>query len=269
MPLLSIIMPVYQTQASQLAEALSSLIIAAPLDSEILIGLDGPHNDAGLEVLYRLQNCCEGPSVRITQFQQSGLVTTLNALIGQSDCQYLARQDADDICLPGRLRQQLQALHSYPKAGFCGTQITRCDAKLKPHQRQRFYPTSFRAQLIYASLMNNPIAHPTLMIKRHLLQGATYRPVAGAEDWDLYIRLWQEGHRSFNLDQSGLLYRMHPQQVTQQRRNSQLLCDLKSRSLQAATQHYGSSKLLKPVQQLGNAMHVTEMAIHAKAWLDR
>lgn len=221
-------MPVYQTQASQLAEALSSLIIAAPLDSEILIGLDGPYNDDGLEVLLRLQSCCEGPRIRIKQFQRSGLVATLNALIEQSDCQYLARQDSDDVCLPERLREQLQALHSRPTASFCGTQITRCNANLKPHQRQRYYPTSFRAQLIYASLLNNPIAHPTLMIKRQLLEGANYLPVAGAEDWDLYIRLWQQGHRSFNLDQSGLLYRMHPLQVTQQRRNSQLLCDLKS-----------------------------------------
>jgi len=269
MPFLSIIMPVYETQVSQLAEAIASLIIAAPTDSEIHIGLDGPYDEAGLQVLHRLQSSSKGPSVRITQFQRSGLVSTLNALIEESDCHYLARQDGDDVCLPQRLQQQLEAFHSRPTAGFCGTQITRCDATLKPHQRQRHYPKSFRAQLIYASLLNNPIAHPTLMIKRRLLEEATYRPVAGAEDWDLYIRLWQEGHRSFNLDQSGLLYRMHPQQVTQQRRNSQLLCDLKSRSLQAATQHHRSSRLLKPVQQLGNAMHVTEMAIHAKAWLDR
>jgi hypothetical protein len=216
-----------------------------------------------------MQNRCEGPSIRITQFQRSGLVATLNALIEQSDCQYLARQDGDDVCLPQRLQQQLQALHSHPTAGFCGTQITRCNSKLKPHQRQRRYPTSFRAQLIYASLLNNPIAHPTLMIKRRLLQNTSYRPVASAEDWDLYIRLWQEGHSSFNLDQSGLLYRIHPQQITQKSRDNQLLCDLKSRSLQAATQHHRSSRLFKPVQQFGNAIHFTEVAIHAKAWMDR
>lgn len=269
MPFLSIILPVYQTSASQLAEAVASLIIAAPIDSEILIGLDGPCDEASLLALHQLQSRTRYPTIRISQFERLGLVATLNALIKQSDCHYLARQDSDDICLPQRLQQQLNALQSHPTAGFCGTQITRCDAMLKPHYRQRRYPSSFRSHLIYASLLNNPIAHPTLMIKRQLLQNITYQSVAGAEDWDLYIRLWQEGHRSFNLDQSGLLYRVHPQQVTQQSRNSKLICDLKSRSLKAATQHYGSSKLLKPVQQIGNAMRFTEIAIHAKAWLDR
>jgi hypothetical protein len=269
MPLLSIIMPVSQTKASHLAEAIASLINASPADSEIHIGLDGPYGEAGLKVLDQLQSRNKSSNIRISQFKRLGLASTLNALIEQSDCHYLARQDSDDICLPNRLQAQLQALQSQPSASFCGTQITRCDVNLQPHQRQRRYPLSFPAQLIYASLLNNPIAHPTLMIKCDLLQSTTYRAVAGAEDWDLYIRLWQEGYRSFNLDQSGLLYRIHPQQVTQQRRNSQLLRDLKSRSLQAAAQHHRNSNLLKPIQQLGNATRFTEMAIHAKGWVDQ
>jgi glycosyltransferase involved in cell wall biosynthesis len=269
MPKLSIIMPVYQTDVSHLAEAISSLIVAAPKDSEIHIGLDGPCSEPGLQLLHTMQQSSPGPIIRISQFQRQGLVPTLNALIEQSDCKYLARQDSDDVCLPSRLMQQLRALDERPTAFFCGTQVTRCDANLQPHRRQRIYPTSFRSQLIYASLLNNPIAHPTLMIKRNILDIPAYRHISGAEDWDLYIRLWLEGNQSFNLKQPGLLYRIHPHQITQQARNSKLLYELKARSLQAAAQHYQSSILLKPIQNLSNTIRLTELAIQAKRWLDR
>ena len=262
-------MPVYQTEVSQLAESLSSVIIAAPEDSEIRVGLDGPYSQEGLELLTRLQTTRGIAKLHISHFPRQGLVATLNALIRQSDCCYLARQDADDVCLPQRLQLQLRALDGRPSYSFCGTQMTRCDDRLHPHQRQRRYPTSFKGQLIYASLLNNPIAHPTLMIKRELLQQSSYLPVPGAEDWDLYIRLWQEGYRSFNLDQSGLLYRMHHKQITQQKRNRQSLQGLKARSLEAANKHYRGSSLLKPLQRFSNAIHLTEMVIKAKPMLDR
>jgi glycosyltransferase involved in cell wall biosynthesis len=269
MPKLSIIMPVYNSEVSHLAEAISSIIVAAPRDSEIHIGLDGPCSEPGLQLLHIMQQSRPRPIIRISQFQRQGLVSTLNALIEQSDCQYLARQDSDDVCLPSRLKQQLRALDARATAHFCGTQVARCDANLQPHRHQRIYPTSFRSQLIYASLLNNPIAHPTLMIRRNVLGSPTYQHVSGAEDWDLYIRLWREGKQSFNLKQTGLLYRIHPNQITQQARNSKLLYELKSRSLQAAIRHYNSSRLLKPIQILSSAIRLTEVAILAKRWIDR
>lgn len=262
-------MPVYQTEVSQLAESIASLLITAPEDSEIHIGLDGPLSNEGLQLLAKMEKNHGFSRLRVTHFPRQGLVATLNGLIERSDCRYLARQDSDDICLPNRLKQQWMALEERPTYGFCGTQITRCDERLYPNQRQRFYPKSFQAQLAYASLLNNPIAHPTLMIRRELIKNIGYRPIAGAEDWDLYIRLWQEGQRSFNLDISGILYRMHPRQITKQTRDNQILHSLKKRSLQAATAHYRWSQILKPIQALSNTFQLTELGIKAKFILDR
>jgi len=269
MPLVSVILPVYKSNPAHLTASIASAISSAPVDSEIHIGLDGPYCTSGLEQIERIQSFYVNKVIRITQLPKLGLAYTLNTLIERSDCQYLARQDSDDICLPKRLGEQLKALETSKASSFCGTQITRCDINLKPHKRQRLYPRSFRGQLIYASLLNNPMAHPTLMLKREILERIKYRPVGVAEDWDLYIQLWQAGYRSFNLDQSGLLYRMHPEQATKQNRDSKTLCDLKYRSLQAATHHYQSSRLLKPIQKIANATQLTEMAINTKAWLDR
>lgn len=269
MPTLSIIMPVYRAEALKLAEAITSVMIAAPDDSELHIGLDGPCSQEELQLLESIKKKCGLVSFRVTEFPKQGLVATLNSLIKASDCKFLARQDSDDFCLPKRLEHQLTALKERTRDSFCGTQVTRCDQNLYPYRRQRRYPTSFQWQLVYASLLNNPIAHPTLMVRRELLETIKYRPIPGAEDWDLYVRLWQEGHRSFNLSSSGLLYRIHAKQITQQARNKRLLTILKKRSLHAAALHHSWAKFLQPIQMAGNAIHLTELGIRAKSFIDQ
>jgi glycosyltransferase involved in cell wall biosynthesis len=269
MPKLSVIIPVYKTEASQLIEALSSVFVALPPDSEIHIGFDGEYDENGLNMLESLRKRSGLNKVRLSKFKRQGLVSTLNALVEQSDCLYLARHDGDDICMPQRLKQQLSAMESTTLQSFCGTQITRCDSALRPHRMQRKYPLTLEGQLIYASLINNPIAHPTLMIRRHLLENYRYEDIPGAEDWDLYIRLWRAGHRSFNLKETGLLYRIHPGQVTQQNRKSTLLKELKKRSFEVAMQHNTSFKLLKPLYCLSNRVQLSEHAIRAKQLLSR
>jgi len=269
MPKLSIIVPVYNTNISHLIDSVASILIAAPSDSELHIGFDGPYPETGMEILEGISSKFKRSILRLSQFGRGGLASTLNKLVEQSDCSYLARHDGDDVCLPNRLTLQEQALDLRPTYAFCGTQITRCNEWLQPYRRQRIFPATFSSQLAYASLFNNPIAHPSLMVRRHTLNNAPYNEVPGAEDWDLYIRLWQAGYRSFNLAQTGLLYRVHPLQVTAQVRSTQLLRELKLRSLQAANRHHQSIHLLKPIQQIGNTFRLTELAIHAKSWLDR
>lgn len=267
MPKLSVIIPVYKTEISQLIEALASIIVALPRDGEIHIGFDGEYDENRIATLEDLCARSRLNKVRISRLKRQGLVATLNALVEQSDCQLLARHDGDDICLPERFTQQLSAMESNSLQSFCGTQITRCNSALIPHRIQRKYPSTFRGQLIYASLINNPIAHPTLMIRRHILETYRYEEVPGAEDWDLYIRLWRAGHRSFNLKQVGLLYRIHSGQVTQQNRKGRLLKELKKRSFEVAMYHNVNYKLAKPLYFLSNRVNFSELAIKAKRWL--
>jgi glycosyltransferase involved in cell wall biosynthesis len=270
MPELSVIVPVYRTAPTHLSESIKSLLVATPSDSEIHIGLDGPSDEAIYKTIENIRKTNTSKRViRVSLFERQGLTKTLNALIGKCDCTYVARHDSDDVCLPGRLQMQLEAMDRYREYGFCGTQIVRCDEDLTPYKHQRRYPRSFKSQLIYASLLNNPIAHPSLLIKREILEAATYHEIAGAEDWDLYIRLWEAGYMSFNLNKEGLLYRVHSQQITKRQRNRVLLNQLKAQSLDAATRHFYGIRILKPLQLIGNASRFSEIAINAKKWLDQ
>jgi glycosyltransferase EpsE len=233
MPQISVVLPVYEADASQLALSITSVMMSDCEDLELVVGLDGPAQPDVLGMLMAVVACTKF-TVRVLELPRQGLVATLNSLIEASDSSYIARQDADDYSLPLRFSRQRYALESDRANGFCGTQVCRCNAQLRPRVHQRCYPTGLRGQLAYASLFNNPIAHPSLMLRRSALQGLRYKEVPGAEDWQLYADLWQRGVRSFNLASTELLYRTHPGQITARKRDDSILKHLHRESYLAA-----------------------------------
>jgi glycosyltransferase involved in cell wall biosynthesis len=269
MPRLSIIIPVYNPNPTYLHESLSSIVIAAKSDSEILIGLDGLINNE-IEAIFERFNWHgkSRPKLRIYQYEKRGIAETLNSLVRESDALYVARHDADDFCLPNRFDLQCSALDELSEIAFCGTQTTRCSEELKPMRVQRAYPCSFKGNLIYASLLNNPIAHPTLLIKRDVIDSVLYRNIDNAEDWDMYIRLWDKGYKSINLSKSCLLYRIHSEQITKKPRDLELVRSLKARSFEATLKHFSSLKYLSYIQRSLNSHNIAASFFQARLLLD-
>lgn len=233
MPLISILMPVYRGSACHLSASISSVLRSRCVDFELVVGFDGDPSRLLAQAVEKF-DICHSRKVKVLKLPRKGLASTLNALIEASDSKYIARQDADDISLPSRLCRQLQVMDADCELGFCGTQIKRCDQFLKPFRFQRRYPIEFRRQLAYAAILNNPIAHPSLMIRRSVLGDVRYREIPNAEDWQLYIDLWRRGVRSCNLASVELEYRMHRAQVTAAQRDVSTLRRLQKESLVAA-----------------------------------
>ena len=261
---LAILLPVYKAETEQFLASLTSVVIAAPADTEIVIGLDGPCP----EDIYRVIDLSRHarPTLEITTLElvHAGLARTLNTMIEHCDSQWIARQDADDYTLPTRFTQQIRALEEQPGYTFCGTQITRCGNGLRPNKRQRNYPTTFKQQLLYASCLNNPIAHPTLLLSRSKLGDIRYQDKTGVEDWQLYTDLWNHGHRSFNLKTSELLYRVHPKQITASTRSWREVEQLKQESLRAALRENKNGFGLKLLYKASKALHLSEALISNK-----
>lgn len=268
MPRVSVVVPVYNAHPQYLAESVASIVCCLPADSEILIGLDGDCSDGCMRVLEQIRSSTNTPPIRILSYKHQGLVNTLNMLIDECDCEYIARADADDICLPNRISMQISALEANKKAQFCGTQILRCDKTLRPFKRQRKFPVGFAGQLVYSSCLNNPIAHPTLLIKRCILGESPYQNIAGAEDWDLYIRLWQNGYQSFNLGQVGLFYRIHARQITKKSRSLAVAKALKRQTIKAAISYDKRFAMLLPLQTITQLLDLYKLAQNLKPWID-
>ena len=258
---LAILLPIYEADSRHLRASIASLIIGAPEDSEVVIGLDGPCSDINIKVIEKAQELRPSLKLTILGLKRQGLANTLNQMIERSDSKWIARQDADDYSIPTRFTRQINALEQRPDYCFCGTQITRCDENLRPRDRQRHYPTRFISQWAYASCLNNPIAHPTLLINRQQLGDLRYQNIKGVEDWQLFADLWKRGLKSFNLQSVELFYRMHPKQITSDKRTWSEVKRLKRESLEAAMPKHPARLAIRILHNASNALHLSEALI--------
>ena len=226
----SVIVPIYRAVPEHLKISLESTYIALPDDGEILLGFDGPPSDAELKVVHDMHRRI-GKRLSYRIMKHRGIAKTLNDLIKMTDSEFVARQDADDFCMPERFAAQIELLDVRRDVAFCGTQITRCNRDLVPYRIQRRYPERFVNQLAYGAVLNNPIAHPTLFLRRSDLGSVRYKEIDCAEDWQLYLDLWKAGRKSVNLSISGIMYRMHSSQLTGRSRDKDQMRRMRGESL--------------------------------------
>lgn len=147
---------------------------------------------------------------RIISNERIGLGRALAQLTVAAQTELLARIDADDHAEPDRLTRQVEYLCDHRKVGVLGTQMHRLDSRevLTDH------PTS-DAEIRWALRFTNPVAHPTVMMRRSaVLEAGNYRDLPpGNEDYDLWVRMALLV-RFATLDQPLLGYRIHEDSAT-------------------------------------------------------
>lgn len=209
-PPLSVLMPVHNGGA-YLEAALKSVLSQDFDDFEFLI-LDDGSTDAAPAILARA--ACADSRIRLISRPQRGLVASLNELAGLARGNYLARMDADDIALPGRLSAQFLFLESHPDVVCVGGATTMIDGAGR--YLTTLYPPEDDARIQPAILAGHTaIAHPAAMFRRDALfrvgaYDAAYYP---AEDLDLWLRLGEIG-RLANLGIPVLKYRLHDDSIS-------------------------------------------------------
>lgn len=216
-PLISVVMPAFNAQA-HLAEAMQSVLGQTYEHFELLL-IDDGSSDATLQIARSFDD----PRIRIVENEKNlGLVNTLNKALGLCKGAYIARMDADDICVPERFALQLDYLERHQDVGVVGGAIRFFDNIPTPYTFQ--FPTA-HDDIRVALMFYCPLAHPALMFRRsvydegHLAYTGEY---PHAEDYWLWSRLTREV-RSANLPDLVLHYRLHKKQVSTSESNHQYL----------------------------------------------
>lgn len=184
MPLVSVLLPVYNAE-SYVAEAIESILNQTYKNFEFIIVNDGS-TDRSEEVILSFSD------ERIRYYRNEvnlGLIGTLNKSISLSSGKYLARMDNDDICLPERLAKQVAFLESHPEVGVLGTAFYNIDKT-----GEIFSETAFPSQhilLCWSLCFFSPLAHPTVLMRRELVQreGGYKVGIVHSEDYDFWCRL--------------------------------------------------------------------------------
>src|SRR5882762_2386554 len=114
-PLVSVILPCYNAQQF-IASAIES-IKDQTLKSWELIIVDDGSIDASADII---RQHLAANIILIHLKSNKGYPSAMNSGIAAARGEFIARMDADDICLPARLEEQVKALKKYPDASFCG-----------------------------------------------------------------------------------------------------------------------------------------------------
>jgi glycosyltransferase involved in cell wall biosynthesis len=211
-PLVSVVMPVHNPGRFLDAAILSIRTQSLP-DLELVLVDDGS-TDGSDQVLRH--HAAADSRLSIISLPHGGVATALNCGLAAARADLVARMDADDEAKADRLERQVAALRARPEIAVLGSGMEAIDGEGRV--TGRFVPTADPAEIREGLLRANHMAHPTVMMRRHVVLAAGgYRPAfTASEDYDLWLRL-SEHHDLSNLPELLLRYRCHDGQVSGRR----------------------------------------------------
>lgn len=114
-PQITVLMPAYNA-GKYIREAITSVLLQSFRDFELLVVNDGSTDDT-LSIALSFHD----PRVIVINKEHAGIASALNTGLKLASAPYVARFDADDICLPNRLGVQLDFLHDHPEYVLVGS----------------------------------------------------------------------------------------------------------------------------------------------------
>lgn len=216
--LVSAVMPVHEgVLPEHLDQACESLLAQTCLPDEIVVVHDGPLRDAHLAVLDNLTES-HPAVVTVALASNAGPGVANQAGLEAASAAWIAKVDADDICLPHRVERQLEAVAG-GRVEVCGSAMLEFAQDGEKPSALRRAPKTQEAigkRLRY----NSPVNHPTAFYLRSAaIDAGGYPPWRSMEDYALFARMYARGARMVNLDEPLVLFRATPD-VTARRRST-------------------------------------------------
>ena len=189
-PLVSVLMSCFNA-ADWLVESLESVLCPTFTDFEFVI-IDDGSTDNSLDILqlYALND----DRIVLSPNANTGLSDSLNVGLSCARGEWVARMDADDICEPSRLEQQLAYVSNHPSVVFVGTGLAIVDESGFVGAKYN-YPAGHADLLKHLLTARRFPPHASAFYRRSVvLENGGYRSrIRRAEDYDLWLRLSEHG----------------------------------------------------------------------------
>ena len=172
--------------AAYLDEAVRSILDQTFRDFEFII-IDDGSTDATASILKRYAALDSRIQV-YRQEKNQGMISALNRGCRLARGQYIARMDADDVSLSGRLERQLQYIDQHPQIGILGTWIYNMDQN--GSVKTAWCPPTNPKMLRWTNFFGVCVSHSAVLMRREVIEKLEfYRPgMAHVEDVDLWLR---------------------------------------------------------------------------------
>jgi len=207
----TILLPAYNA-ALYLRDSLDSIMRQAFKDFDVLLIDDGSMDDTS-KIAIEYSNIDR----RIKYYKNEkniGLIKTLNKGLSLAKGEYIVRMDADDIMFDDRLYKQVKYMDSNPECFVCGGQMEYIGGltRMAPILPQKY------EDLLYLSLINCPLYHPTTIIRNSAIKqfGLKYNDsYKHAEDYKFWSDIiFSHPNSIANIKDVVLFYRISNNQIT-------------------------------------------------------
>jgi glycosyltransferase involved in cell wall biosynthesis len=218
MPRLVVGMPAFNAEAT-IGKAVTSTLRAMPSDSELWV-YDDKSADLTLAVLSRVSD----KRLRVIAGDLNrGNGYARKFLMDESDSEFIAAMDSDDVTFPWRFRSQLRALREVDVV--FGTALRFGIAEpggsyrpgvrhLRPNAPIPIRPEEFPSALLF----HCPVYQSSFAARRSAFDAAGgYLPMRYGPDYELFLRLAHSGARMARLGRPLIAYRYSAGQVTRRK----------------------------------------------------
>ncbi len=163
---------------------------------------------------------------RIRVLQSRGtFVEAANLAWSSASGSLIARMDSDDLALPSRLRRQREFLSDHPELAGCGSHVaifrrTEDDQFTPPdggYLRYEKWINSVNSpgEIAAQRFIDSPLPNPSTMVRRAALDAVGgYLDPPWAEDYDLWLRLLEQGYRLGKVEETLLHWHDGPGRAT-------------------------------------------------------
>lgn len=205
----SVLMSVYKNEKVEFfQQAMDSVLTQTVLPEEIILIRDG-------EVYAELQTAIDEyvekhPNLftYIPLEKNGGLGNALRLGVEKSRNELIARMDTDDICVPDRFEKQLEYFNENPEADIVGGNVAEFAEMPSKVIDYKVVPTTHQEICNFVK-KRSPFNHPTVMFKKtSVLNAGNYQSFYLFEDWYLWIRMYLNGCKFANLNETLLYFRV-------------------------------------------------------------
>jgi glycosyltransferase involved in cell wall biosynthesis len=207
-PIITVLLPAYNAE-KYIAEAVDSVLDQTFTNFELLIINDGS-TDATKEIIESFSDA----RIRLINQTNQGIAAALNMGLLNVKTELVARFDADDICIPGRLKTQYDFLLENPGYIIVGSDAHYIDMDGE-YVFSHSMPAHSNQEIQELTVSKCPFIHSSVLFyKEPILKAGAYETHAYAfQDHLLWSKVIKEG-KAANIAKPLLKVRLNPESIS-------------------------------------------------------
>jgi len=215
--MISILMPIYNG-IEFIGESVPTILYQTYKEWELIIGINGhPKNSDVYKEAKKWEE--KDKRIKVYDFYEiKGKAEALNEMIKYCKYDWVSLLDVDDKWLPKKLEKQERFIY------YCDVIGTQC----KYFGDLNISPNIPIGDLTLVNFLNvNPIINSSCLLKKELCNWDG--KWNGVEDYDLWLKLWKEGKKFYNVNEILVLHRIHNDSAFNAKGNNLKVNDLKQK----------------------------------------